>query len=62
LISPLKTRKKEINSRKKIKYLKTVSWNMSWSLTTADQEKYKGLFEGLSPENGKLTGDQVRAG
>ena len=35
---------------------------MSWTLNPGDQEKYNGLFEGLSPENGKLTGDQVRAG
>ena len=33
-----------------------------WALAQADRDKYKNIFDGLSPSNGKLAGDQVRPG
>ena len=33
---------------------------MAWAITPEDRAKYTAVFEGLNPENGKLSGETVR--
>ena len=33
---------------------------MAWAITPEDRAKYTAIFEGLNPENGKLSGETVR--